>query len=198
MAYLFVTSVEDQVGDLAEGSVPPGGQFLIELGSGPTDLGGGNLKAAQFLHDLRDLPGADALDVHLGDRECHGPFAANASLEALGVEGPPVVVVVVAGLRDSQVHLAHPGVDRLRLESVGVALTVGRSLVRLGLERLLPFDLHSAVHDDRKSRGHGRGAMLDQDRRNGFKDSIFFLVGHRGFLLGGVKHFQESLDDPPS
>jgi hypothetical protein len=39
--------------------------------------------------------------------------------------------------------------------------------------------------------------MLDQDRRDGFKDSTFFLVGHRRFLLGGVKHFQENLDDPP-
>jgi hypothetical protein len=39
--------------------------------------------------------------------------------------------------------------------------------------------------------------MLDQDRRDGFNGSIFFLVGHRRGLLGGVKHFQENLDDPP-
>ncbi|MFM7149214.1 MAG: hypothetical protein ACKO23_05185, partial [Gemmataceae bacterium] len=25
----------------------------------------------------------------------------------------------------------------------------------------------------------------------------FILVGHRRFLLGGVKHFQENLDGPP-
>jgi hypothetical protein len=36
--------------------------------------------------------------------------------------------------------------------------------------------------------------MLDQDRRDGFKAGTFFLVGHRGFVLGGVKHFQESPD----
>jgi hypothetical protein len=29
------------------------------------------------------------------------------------------------------------------------------------------------------------------------KDSTFFLVGHRRLLLGVVRHFQESLDDPP-
>lgn len=39
--------------------------------------------------------------------------------------------------------------------------------------------------------------MLDQDRRDGFKGSSFFLVGHRRFLLGVVKHFQENRDGPP-
>jgi hypothetical protein len=33
MADLFVPSVDDQVGDLAEGPVPPGGEFLVEFGS---------------------------------------------------------------------------------------------------------------------------------------------------------------------
>jgi len=69
--------------------------------------------------------------------------------------------------------------------------------MRLGLESLLALDLHGTVHEDGVGRGHGRRAMLDQDRRDGFKDSTIFLVGHRRFLLGGVKHFQESLDDPP-
>jgi hypothetical protein len=34
--------------------------------------------------------------------------------------------VIVAGLRDAQPHLADRGTNRLGLESVGVALTVGR------------------------------------------------------------------------
>ena len=151
MADLFVPSVEDQVGDLTEWPVPPGGQLFIELGSCPTDLSRGDLKAAELLDDFGDLPGADALDVHLGDREGHGPFTANPAIEALGVEGASLFIVVFAGLRDPKVDLAHPGMDGLRLESVGVALTVGRSLMRLGLEHLLPLDLHSDVHDDAKS-----------------------------------------------
>jgi len=133
MADLFVPSVEDQVGDPAEGPVPPGGHLLVALGSCPTDLGGSDLEAAQLLHDLGHLPGADTLDVHLGVSEGHGPLIAYSPVEALGVEGPPVLVVVVAGLRASQMHLAHPGVDGLRHEYVGVALTVGRSRMTLGL-----------------------------------------------------------------
>jgi hypothetical protein len=39
--------------------------------------------------------------------------------------------------------------------------------------------------------------VLNQDRGHGFEDSIFFLVGHRRFLLGVVNHFQENLDGPP-
>ena len=39
--------------------------------------------------------------------------------------------------------------------------------------------------------------MLDQDRRDGFKDSTLFLVGHHRFLFGGVRHFRENLDGPP-
>ena len=180
----FVSGVEDHVGDLAKRPVPPGGQFLIEFGGGPTDLGGGDLESAELLDDLRDLPCADYLDVHLGDGQGHGPLAAYSSVEALGIGGPPLFVVVIAGLRNSQVHLAHSSAQGLRLESVGVALTVGCSLMRLGLQSLLALDLHGTVHDDGIGRGHGRRAMLDQDRRNGFKDSTFFLVGHRRFLLG--------------
>ena len=48
----------------------------------------------------------------------------------------------------SHLNRAHAGADGLGLESVGVALTIGRSLMRLGLGRLLPLDLHGKVHDD--------------------------------------------------
>ncbi len=193
----FVSGVEDQIGDLAEGPVPPGGQLFVEFGGSPTDLGGGDLEATEFLDDLRDLPGADALDVHLGDRQGHGPFAPHSPVEAFGVEGAALLIVVVAVLRDPQVHLADTSPKGLRLESVGVALTVGRSLMRLGLQSLLPLDLHGTVHDDGTGRGHGRRAMLDHDCRDGFKDNTFFLVGHRRFLLGVVNHFRENLDGPP-
>jgi hypothetical protein len=40
VADLFVTGVENEVGDLAEGPVPPSGRLPDEFGSGPTDLGG--------------------------------------------------------------------------------------------------------------------------------------------------------------
>jgi hypothetical protein len=40
----------------------------------------------------RDLAGADALHVHLGDDQGHRPFAADAPLERPGVERSPVLV----------------------------------------------------------------------------------------------------------
>jgi len=126
---LFVPGIEDKVGDLTDGPVPPGFEFLVELGGSSADLGRSDLEATELLHDGRDLSGADTAAVHLGDRQDHGPLAADSPLQALGVEGPPVFIVVAAGLRDTQRHLAHPGADGLGLESVGVALTVGRSLM---------------------------------------------------------------------
>ena len=74
MADLFVPGVEDQIGYLAEGPVPPGGQLLVELGGSPADLGGGDLEAAELLHDLRGLSGSDAMDVHLSDNRGHRLF----------------------------------------------------------------------------------------------------------------------------
>ena len=74
---------------------------------------------------VRHLPGADALHVHLGHGENHRPLAPNTPIEGLGVEGPPIPVVVVADLRDPQIELPDAGVERLGLEAVCVALTTG-------------------------------------------------------------------------
>jgi hypothetical protein len=53
------------------------------------------------------------LHLHLGDRERHGPFAADAALEALGTEGLFLFIVVVASLWDPQVHLTLGGISFL-------------------------------------------------------------------------------------
>jgi hypothetical protein len=42
----------------------------------------------------------------------------------------------------------------------------------------------------------GRMAVHDVQRHVMVEPPTIFLVGHRRFLSGGVKHFQESLDDP--
>ena len=77
-------------------------------------------------------------------------------------------------------------------------MTVGRSLMRLGFERRLPLDLHGKVHDDDgEGIRHRARAVLGEQRHDVVKHRTIFLVSHRRFLLGGVKHFQESLDDPP-
>jgi hypothetical protein len=145
MADFFVAGIEDEVVDLTDRPVPPGSELLVEFCRRPADLRGGDVQATEFLDDGRHLPGADALDVHLGYGQGHRPLAADASLERARVEGPSVLVPVATGLRDPQVDLADASLESLRLESVGVALTVASSLMRLGLEHLLSLDLHRIV-----------------------------------------------------
>jgi hypothetical protein len=123
-------------GHPGEDGLPSG----LEPGGGPARLRGGDIQAAEFLDDGRDLPGADALVVHLGDCEGHRPFAADTPLERLGIERPSILVPILPGLRDSQGDLANAGLEGLGFESVGVALMISSSLVRLGLQRLLALD----------------------------------------------------------
>jgi len=174
------------VGDLADRPVPPGIELLVELGRRAALLGGGDVQAAELLDDGGDLPGACALDVHLGDSKGHGPFAADAPPEGPGGERPPVLVAVVAGLWDPQVDPADAALQCLRLESVRVALTIGSSLMRLGLKHLLTLDLHRMIHERGKGRGHGGWSVLDEQGREVVDGWAFVLMGHRRFLLGGV------------
>lgn len=162
MADLFVEGIEDKVGDLTDWPVAPGAELLVEFGRRPAHLSRGDLKAAEFLHNGRDLPGADSLHVHFGDGERHRPFNADASLERPRLKRPPVLVTVAASLGDPQIHLADASRQGLGLGSVGVALTIGSSLIRLGLEHLLSLDLHGVIHERRAGRCNGRWAMLDE------------------------------------
>ena len=60
--------------NLADGLVPQGSQLVVAFGGGSADLGGGDLEAAELLHDLRGLSGSDAMDVHLSDNRGHRLF----------------------------------------------------------------------------------------------------------------------------
>ena len=55
------------------------------------DLGCSELKAVELLHDGRDLSSVDTTAGHVGDRQDHGPFAADAPLAAAWADrsGPP-------------------------------------------------------------------------------------------------------------
>jgi hypothetical protein len=44
-------------------------------------------------------------------------------------------------------------------------LTIGSSLMRLGLKHLLTLDLHRVIHERGKGRGHGSWAVLDEQGR---------------------------------
>jgi hypothetical protein len=65
-------------------------------------------------------------------------------------------------------------------------LTIGSSLMGLGLKHLLTLDLHSVIHERGEGRGHGSWAVLDEQGREVVDGRAFVLVGHRRFLLGGV------------
>jgi hypothetical protein len=65
-------------------------------------------------------------------------------------------------------------------------LTLGSSLMRLGLEYLLSLDLHGMIHERGEGRGRGSWAVLDKQGREVVDRRALILVGHRRFLLGGV------------
>jgi hypothetical protein len=104
--------------------------------------------------------------------------------------------VVAPGLRDPLGDLAHLAADGRGLETVGVALTVGSSLTRRGLQRSLALDPHGMTHQCGESGRHGGRAVLDEKVGEIVEHRPSFSVGHCGILLGGVRHIEESLDDP--
>ena len=58
--------------------------------------------------------------------------------------------------------LAYPSAYGLGLDSVGLALTVGSSLMRLGLQRLLAIDLYGLVYERGESGRPGGWAVLKE------------------------------------
>jgi len=171
VADFFVARVEDQVRRFSERTVASLVEFLVEGFGGPADLGTADLVAAEFLGDGGDLAGGDALDVHFGQGELQGPFAAFAPFDGLGIE------------RDAAGHRAQAGLHGLRLEPIGIASAAFGSLVGLGMEGVRPFDLHGFVVEHSAGVGHSVKSVLGEQFQNLFKDGRMFLVGHT-VLLG--------------
>ena len=150
------------------------------------DLRRGDFEATELLDDLGDFPRADALDVHLGDGDRHRPLAADTALERPRVEGTALVVAETPGLGNPQIDVADAGLEGLRLELVGIALTIGGSLMRLGFKGLLALDLHGMIHERGEDLGDRRRTQIDQQCIEvGERRSDSFLVGHRRFSFLG-------------
>ena len=49
VAHLLVAGIEDEIGDLAQGPLPPGPEFFIQQRRGPADLGAADVEAAELL-----------------------------------------------------------------------------------------------------------------------------------------------------
>src|SRR5688572_12632148 len=118
---LFVASVENQVMEAPQRTSAPGLELLVEQLRGSRHLGRADVQAAELLGDLHDPASRDALDVHLGDGELQRALGAHATLEGLRVEA---FAFDAPDLRDREIELAHPGLDPLGLEAVGIASAV--------------------------------------------------------------------------
>ena len=92
--------------------------------------------------------------------------------------------------------LAYPCPHGLGLDSVGLALTVGSSLMRLGLQWLLAIDLYGLVYERGESGRPGGWAVLKEHDREIAAQQTFLLAGHPWLLLREVT-LQGSLDDHP-
>ena len=176
----LVPGIEDEVGNFAQRTVSPSVEVLGELGGGAADLRRGDLKATEHLHDLRGLPRTDPRDVNLGDGDGDRPLAADAAFECPEVEGAALVVTEASGLGNPQIDLADAGLEGRRLESVWVALTIGRSMTRLVVGGLLRLDLHGMILERGEDFGSRRRLQIDQHCIEiGEPRSDSFLVGHR-------------------
>ena len=121
----FVASVEDQIFDLRERAIPPDCEFFIEQCGGPADLHAGNIKSTEFSRNFGDFASRDALDVHLGNRQLQGPFAAFPTFQRRWIE------LTVTRLRDVQFEFPKTAVDRFVFEAVGIGASIFSPLVGL-------------------------------------------------------------------
>ena len=80
------------------------------------NLGRADGMAAEFLDDFGDFAGGDALDIHLGQGEQEGLFAAGSFFQSTGVK-----IHAVANLRNAEQDGADTGGKGLGLEAIGAA-----------------------------------------------------------------------------
>ena len=83
---LFVAGVDEDIGGRPERSGAPEGEFDVELGGAGADLGGADGGAAELFDDGGDFAGGNALNIHLGESDFEGLFAADALVEGGGIE----------------------------------------------------------------------------------------------------------------
>ena len=118
--------------------------------------------AAQLLGDRLDLPGRNALDIHLRQRRHQRPLRALIPFEQLGRE-PPVAI-----LRNPQLELADPRDQRPAVIARPVTLPARCPLALLGAQRLrhLGFEhlLHHGAHNLAQAVRLCRDQVFDEAR----------------------------------
>jgi len=136
--------------------------------------------AAEFLGDRLDLPGRDALHVHLGQRRNQGLLGALVALEELGREA------AVAVLRHAQFELAHPGDKGSAVIAGAVAEPSRGALAFLGSERICHLGFQHLLHHRANDlaqpiRALGEKLVDAGDRR------LSFNPGHGGIPHKGIR-----------
>ena len=156
--HFFISGVHEEV---AHGIKGPGAPLLkegIKLGRDAADFGGGDGGAAAFFQDGGDAAGGHTLEIHLGDGEGEGFFAALPFLKGLGVEGGGAV----ADLGDGKLHGAAAGEEGFGFEAVGEAEALPGALVGGGLKVLGALDFHGGVDKQANRTGESFEAVGEE------------------------------------
>ena len=135
-------------------------------------MGAGDFQAAHAFQDVGDFAGGDALDVHFGQSELEGAFAAKAFLQGGGVE-----IDVTAHLRHLKGKRAQAGGDGLGFKAVGIAQTLLGALVRSCLEGIVALGFHGFVDEQPEALGERVLLGIQKELQNGFDNVSLSLVG---------------------
>ena len=164
LADFFIPGVNEHVGETAQRTIAPGFQFSVQLCGALADLGGADGVAAELLDDGGDFAGGDTLDIHFGQSQFEGLFAANAFFERVGIE-----VQIAAHLGDLELDRAEAGGEGLGFEAVGVALAGVGAFVGLGLERVSAFLAHGFIDEQTDALGEAAGAFVIEELKDGIQ-----------------------------
>src|ERR1035437_1575528 len=138
---LLIPSVDDQLRILLiERPSPPRGDLRIQLLRQRRYLALAHLQTAQSLGDRAYLARRHALHIHLQHRQNQGLLAALVALEQLGLKLP------VAVLRNRQLQLAHPRLQRPRLVPVAPASPIPGALVAASAKKTRHLRFQNLLH----------------------------------------------------
>ena len=129
--------------------------------------------AAQFLGDRLDLPGRDALHVHLGQRRHGRLLGALIAFEEFGREPP------VSGLRHAQLELAHPGDEGAAVIAGAVTEPGCGALALFGPERVGHLGFQHLLHHRANDLAQAVRA-LRKEFVDGGDRGLSFTLGHDG------------------
>ena len=181
LADLFVSGVQDHVGIASQRAITPGLEFEIELGGAGADLGRADGMAAEFLDDFGDFAGGDSLDIHLGEGEQEGFFAAGSFFESAGIK-----IHAVADLRNTEQKGANAGGEGFGFESIGTPQAILATLVGAGLQDGGAFLNHGLVDEQAQALGKAGGTFGGEELQNGCQKLRIKLVGHVCVFVGCV------------